>query len=134
MIIKPVHADRATPAPTGGKFFAHGELTLREVNEAFVATKTLKPVVDGGIPYTLAHSEQGHHHVLFGDDVAVLDEEGCDPVVHPKYIRVGDKPALLDHIKEGPHTHGAYTLAPGKTYEVRHARMYTPEGLRRNAD
>lgn len=76
--------------------------------------------------HILAHSETGHHHVIDGNTVRVVEQDDF-----VSYLDV-EKEADIIHLRSFD-THKTITLPPGQ-YRITRQREYTPEGFRRAAD
>jgi hypothetical protein len=75
----------------------------------------------------VGHSESGHHHVLDGNAVRVVD---YDEFV--SFAEVKEKCKVI-HLKTTHDRHDDAVLLPGK-YLITRQREYTPKGYRRAAD
>ena len=113
------------PVPTvryssKGDYIAQGDLNIFAVDAACL---TGAKETDNRV---LAHSETGHHHVIEGNAVRVLEQ---DEFV--SYLDVQET-AKIVHLRSFD-THSTIEVPPG-TYRVTRQREYTPEGFRRAAD
>jgi hypothetical protein len=107
---------------------AQGEVYVRRIDELPDGLTPLAP--EGGVAI-VAHSEQGHHHVLDTAHAEVLERPMTDGL-RILYAIVRE-PTALRQTAATPHEE--MPLAPG-LYEMRLAREYDPfaEQIRRVAD
>lgn len=103
---------------------AQGDLYIKAVSEIPAGLNDAKK--ENG-QYILAHSETGHHHVVDGNCVRVLNQDEFISYVEVK------KPCEIIHLRAF-HIHAPIKLEPGKKYRISRQREYIPEGYRRAAD
>ncbi len=112
------------------KTFAQGEIYARKIKEL---PEGLEPFTekDSSGAWIISHSESGHHHVIDGDGVTVM-ERPTSGAIRILYAIVESPTQLRQDVAEA---HEAHDLDSG-IYEMRIAREYDPftEQARQVAD
>lgn len=111
--------------------FAQGEIYARKIDklpDGLVDFKEKK-----GDDWIISHSESGHHHLLDGEGVTVMERTKDVPAGMRILYGIIEKPAELR--QDAPNGHETHSLIEG-FYEFRIAREYDPfsEQARRVAD
>lgn len=111
---------------------AQGEITIVKIDAIPKGMET-KPVEKTDKGFIISHSESGHHHILAGGGVQVMERTSNVPA--GMQILYGIVNGEGDLVQDAPTPHGGYTLPEG-LYEFRISREYDPfsEQARRVAD
>lgn len=105
---------------------AQGDMLITRIEALPTGVIKQKPEVDR---YILAHSETGHHHVVWADDDVELYAHANDNF---RAYLVVNKETCVEHLRSHD-THESISIGKG-IYEIRRQREYEPEGFRRAAD
>lgn len=104
---------------------AQGDLLITKIDSLPENLKQVMPE-DGNI--VVAHSETGHNHVVFSEDVTAYHAANDDFVMY----LVVNKETELKHLRSFD-THESIKVREG-IYRINRQREYIPDGFRRVAD
>lgn len=111
--------------------FAQGEIYVRKIDKLPDGLIEFKEKNKGD--WIISHGKTGHHHLLDGDGVTVMERTKDVPAGMRILYGIIEKPAKLR--QEAANSHETHALVEG-FYEFRIAREYDPftEQARRVAD